>query len=176
MKILILPGFGNSGPDHWQSRWEQLNNNCMRVNQESWESPICSDWVASLEDAVKSSGPRTTLVAHSLGCLLVAHWAAKTNLKIKAALLVAVPDPKSPEFPTQALGFEPLPVDRLPFKSIVVASTNDPYGGIIYSEKCASNWGSDLVNIGEMGHINGDSGLGDWPQGQKLLQQLEGLI
>ncbi|QEW08542.1 alpha/beta hydrolase [Nitrincola iocasae] len=174
--MLILPGFGNSGPDHWQSRWEQLNKNCMRVNQERWESPICSDWVASLEDAVKSSGPRTTLVAHSLGCLLVAHWAAKTNLKINAALLVAVPNPQSPAFPTQAFGFEPLPVDRLPFKSIVVASTNDPYGGIIYSEECASNWGSDLVNIGEAGHINGDSGLGDWPEGQTLLRQLEGLI
>ena len=173
MKVLILPGIGNSGPDHWQSHWEQLNENYIRVNQLNWDNPNCSEWCASLEESVKSAGPDTILVAHSLACLLVAHWAAETHLKIKAALLVAVPNPKNPVFPTQAVGFEALPMHRLPFESIVIASTNDPYGGIRYSEECASLWGSDIVNIGDAGHINSSSGLGAWPEGHKILQQLQ---
>ena len=96
-----------------------------------------------------------------------------TNLKIKAALLVAVPNPQNPIFPTQAVGFEALPMRRLPFESIVIASTNDPYGGIRYSKKCALIWGSDIVNIGDAGHINSSSGLGAWPEGHKILQQLQ---
>lgn len=173
MKVLMLPGIGNSGPEHWQTRWEQINNNYIRVNQLSWDNPNCSEWIESLEESVRSAGPSTILVAHSLACLLVAHWAAKTNLQIKAALLVAVPNPKNPIFPTQAAGFEPLPIQSLPFKSIVVASSNDPYGGISYAEECASIWGSDLVNIGGAGHINSSSGLGAWPEGHKLLQKLQ---
>ena len=172
MKVLILPGIGNSGADHWQSYWEQLNGSYTRVNQLDWDNPKCSDWVVSLEEHVKNSGINTVLVAHSLACLLVAHWAAQTNLKIKAALLVAVPNPKNPIFPTQATGFEPLPMQRLPFKSTVIASTNDPYGGISYAEQCAAIWGSDLVNLGDAGHINSSSGLGAWPEGHKFLREI----
>jgi len=173
MKVLILPGIGNSGPDHWQTHWELLNRNYTRVNQPNWDNPDCSEWCAALENKVKSSGPNTILVAHSLACLLVAHWAAKTHLKINAALLVAVPNPKAPLFPTQAIGFEALPMQRLPFKSIVIASTSDPYGDIRYSEECASIWGSEIVNIGDAGHINSTSGLGAWPEGHKILQKLQ---
>ena len=173
MKVLILPGIGNSGPEHWQSHWEQSHGNYTRVNQLSWDNPSCLEWVASLEESVKTSGPNTILVAHSLACLLVAHWAVKTNLEIRAALLVAVPNPKSPIFPTEAVGFAPLPMHRLPFESIIVASTNDQYGGIEFSEKCASAWGSCLINIGEAEHINSSSGLGAWPEGHVFLQQLQ---
>jgi predicted alpha/beta hydrolase family esterase len=173
MNVLILPGIGNSGPEHWQSHWEQANSRYTRVHQADWDNPICADWVAALEDSVNRSGTDTILVAHSLACLLVAHWAAHTKLQIKAALLVAVPNPKGPIFPTQAIGFDPLPVLRLPFKSTVIASTNDPYGGIAYAEECAAIWGSNLVNIGESGHINSASGLSAWPEGHRLLQQLK---
>ena len=173
MNVLILPGIGNSGQDHWQSHWEQANSNYIRVNQSDWDNPSCADWIASLEDSVKRSGADTILVAHSLACLLVAHWAAQTKLQIKAALLVAVPNPKGPIFPTQAIGFDPVPMQRLPFKSTVIASTNDPYGGVAYAEECAAIWGSDLVNIGAAGHINSSSGLGAWPEGHRLLQQLK---
>ena len=175
MKVLILPGIGNSGPDHWQSHWEQMNKSYTRVNQLNWDSPDRSEWCTLLEESVRSAGPDTILVAHSLACLLVVHWAAKTHLKIKAAMLVAVPNPNNPIFPTQAVGFEAFSIPRLPFKSIVIASTNDPYGGIRYSEDCASIWGSDIVNIGEAGHINGSSGLGPWPEGHKILQQLKSI-
>ncbi|HZX16977.1 MAG TPA: alpha/beta fold hydrolase [Pseudomonas sp.] len=173
MNVLILPGIGNSGPEHWQSHWEQANSRYTRVHQADWDNPICADWVAALEDSVKHSGADTILVAHSLACLLVAHWAAQTKLPIKAALLVAVPNPKGPTFPAQAIGFDPVPMQPLPFKSTVIASTNDPYGGVAYAEECAAIWGSDLVNIGEAGHINSSSGLGAWPEGHRLLQQLK---
>lgn len=172
MKVLILPGIGNSGPDHWQSHWEQANRGYSRVEQRDWDSPVCSDWVASLEASVKHHGEETILVAHSLACLLVAHWAAQTELTIKAALLVAVPDPLGPVFPSQATGFAPLPMASLPFKSILIASADDPYGDIAHSEQCAASWGSTLVNIGEAGHINGASGLGAWPAGHEWLQAL----
>lgn len=172
MNVLILPGIGNSGPDHWQSHWEQLYENYTRVNQLSWDKPSCLEWVASLEESVKAAGPNTILVAHSLACLLVSHWAAKTKLAISAALLVAIPNPQSPIFPTQAGSFAQLPMSRLPFKSMIVASTNDPYGDIEFAEKCASAWGSRLVNIGAAGHINSSSGLGAWPEGHIFLQQL----
>ncbi|WP_347505543.1 RBBP9/YdeN family alpha/beta hydrolase [Pseudomonas anguilliseptica] len=173
MNVLILPGIGNSGQDHWQSHWEQTNSNYSRVNQSDWDNPSCADWIASLEDSVKRSGTDTILVAHSLACLLVSHWAAQTKLQIKAALLVAVPNPKGPAFPTQTIGFDPVPMQRLPFKSKVIASTNDPYGGVAYAEECAAIWGSNLVNIGAAGHINSASGLGTWPEGYRLLQQLK---
>lgn len=172
MKVLVLPGIGNSGADHWQSHWEKENRNYIRVNQDNWNSPHCVDWVASLEKSVKAAGTDTILVAHSMACLLVAHWAAQTSLPIKAALLVAIPSPQSPIFPVQATGFEPVPMQCLPFKSTVIASTDDPYGGIVYAEQCAMAWGSKLVNIGEAGHINNLSGLGRWPEGYELLQAL----
>lgn len=173
MNVLILPGIGNSGPDHWQSHWQQLNTHYVRVNQLDWDNPNCSDWLIALEEGVNSAGPNTVLVAHSLACLLVAQWAARTTLQIKAALLVAVPNPASAIFPVQAVGFSPVPTQPLPFKSTVIASTDDPYGGIAYAEECASYWGSTLVNIGEAGHINSASGLGAWHAGHELLQSIQ---
>jgi predicted alpha/beta hydrolase family esterase len=171
MNILMLPGFANSGPLHWQSLWEKANTNYLRVNQADWQNPNCSHWLAALEESVKAAGPNTILVAHSLGCLLVAHWAATTQLRIKAAMLVAVPNPASPLFPAQITGFTPVPMQRLPFNSIVVASSDDPYAQITYVEACAAAWGSALINIGAAGHINAASGLGAWAEGQRLLQQ-----
>ncbi|MGH8603057.1 MAG: RBBP9/YdeN family alpha/beta hydrolase [Gammaproteobacteria bacterium] len=172
MKVLILPGIGNSGPDHWQTHWEKLHPEYTRVIQDDWNNPECAKWLTCLEKAVSLSGPDTVVIAHSLACLLVAHWATSTHLRIKAALLVAVPNPIAPSFPTQAVGFSPLPNQPLPFQSTVVASSNDPYGNLAHAEQCAAVWGSNLVNIGEAGHINAASGLGAWHDGHKLLQQL----
>jgi len=171
-QVLLLPGFLNSGPAHWQSRWEDGHPAFRRVMQRDWERPVCADWRAGLERAVRESGPDTVLVAHSLGCLLVPHWAAHTSLRIRAALLVAVPDPAGAGFPPQATGFHGSPQGRLPFRSIVVASTDDPYGSLEFSQRCASGWGSRFVCIGAAGHINADSGLGDWEEGYRLLEGL----
>jgi len=171
-KILMLPGCGDSGPMHWQSRWEAENPSFLRVAQDDWTRPVCKDWRARLEDAVAQIGPETVLVAHSLGCLLVAHWAASTHQRIKAALLVAVPDPAAPEFPSAAIGFARPPMQPLPFRSLIVASSDDPYADLGYARDCATAWGSELVAIGAAGHINALSGLGRWSKGFELLRHL----
>lgn len=171
--FLILPGYQNSLEGHWQTRWESLLPNCQRVMQRDWDNPDCDEWVAELERAVAAAGENTVLVAHSMGCLLTAHWAAQTTLKIKGALLVAVPDPNGTNFPATATGFAETPQNPLPFSSMVVASTNDPYGRLEFAAHCAQVWGSQFNTIGERGHINGDSGLADWPEGLGWLKSFE---
>ena len=170
--FLVLPGIGNSGPKHWQTLWEQSRSGFQRIDQRDWDHPVRTEWVDALEKAVVAAGPEIILVAHSLACLVVAHWAATTRQKIKAALLVAVPDPTSPSFPKEAIGFAPVPLQKFPFPSAMVVSEDDPYGSMEYAERCSLAWGSRLVDIGAAGHINGSSNLGSWPDGFSLLQTL----
>ena len=171
-QVLILPGRGDSDGQHWQSRWERSHPQYRRVVQDEWDRPVRALWQARLEAAVAACGPDTVLVAHSLGCLLAVHWAATSSRRVKAALLVGVPDPARASFPPEVVGFAPVPLRPLPFASIVVASTDDPYGGWRYASECAAAWGSRLVSAGAAGHINSASGLGDWPEGFALLQEL----
>jgi len=169
---LILPGMGNSGPEHWQTLWERANPSFARVQQRDWNHPDCDEWRAVLEESVARAGADVVLIAHSMACALVAHWAAKTTLQIKGALLVAPADPDGPNFPRDAVGFSPVPRRPLRFPSIVVASTDDPYAGPEYARSIAEAWGSRFVSIGPRGHINSESGLGDWPEGFSLFQEL----
>lgn len=169
--IFILPGIGNSGDGHWQTRWQEQLPRTQRVEQQDWDHPVCDVWVAALEAAVRGSERPVVLVAHSLACLQLAHWAASTRCRVRGALLVAVPDPEGAAFPSEAIGFSPLPLRRFAFPSIVVASSNDPYGSIDHARRCADAWGSRLVEIGMAGHINAGSGLGDWAQGRQLLAE-----
>jgi predicted alpha/beta hydrolase family esterase len=170
--VLVFPGIGNSGPLHWQSLWEQSNPEFVRISQRDWDNPICEEWACALEDTIRRIDSPVVIAAHSLACLAVAHWAAKAHSPIRAALLAAVPDPAGPGFPAEAIGFAPLPLQHFSFPSIVVASTDDPYGSPAHAQACAAAWGSRLVNIGAAGHINASSGLGQWPEGYALLQQL----
>lgn len=172
--VLTFPGIGNSGPQHWQSLWEQSNPAFVRISQRDWDKPVRDEWVAVLEGSIQHLGSSVVIVAHSLACLTVAHWAAKSHSPIKAALLVAPPNPDGPSFPAEAVGFSPLPMQQFSFPSIVVASTDDPYSSLAHAQMCASAWGSRLVTIGAAGHINGSSGLGQWHDGYELLQQLCG--
>jgi uncharacterized protein len=169
---LILPGIGNSDHAHWQTLWEAANPQFVRVQQRDWHKPVCYEWVDVLEHAVAAMGECPILVAHSLGCLCLAHWAGGTTLSIKGALLVAPPDPEEPCFPSEAIGFFPVPLRLFGFPSIVVASSNDPYGSLEFARACASGWGSRFINIGPAGHINSASGLTYWAEGFKLYQQL----
>ena len=150
------------------------NDLFVRVQQHEWNQPICDDWVDTLEKYVMESNNSQVLIAHSLGCLLVAHWAAKTTLnhKVKGALLVAPPDPNDINFPKELARFAALPAEKLPFSSIVVASTDDPYASIDFSIACASMWGSMFLNLGNAGHINSSSGFGEWQEGYALFNQL----
>jgi hypothetical protein len=169
---LIIPGIGNSDHAHWQTLWESANPGFVRVRQRDWNNPVCSEWVNVLEQAVAEMGESPVLVAHSLGCLCVAHWAARTTFKIRGAMLVAPPDPEAAGFPSEAIGFSPVPLHPFAFPSIVVASSNDPYGSLAFARSCAKAWGSRFVNIGPVGHINSESGFGNWPVGWALYQEL----
>lgn len=170
--VLILPGIGNSGPEHWQTYWEKSNPAFQRIEQRDWDHPVCREWQAALEHSVARLGANVVLVAHSLGSALVAHWAAATKLKIKGALLVAPPDPEGPDFPKEITGFAPLPLKTFAFPSILVASTNDPYATFEFAKSCASAWGSRFIDAGPIGHINANSGLGEWHEGFALFRQL----
>ena len=169
--VLILPGFGNSGPHHWQTLWGLHHPDWQRVELGHWDSPVCDDWVRRLEAAVKACSAPPILVAHSLACLLVAHWAKRSTLALNGAFLVAVPDPQSECFPVAARGFESVPMEPFAFRSLVVASANDSFGSLAHAKDCATVWGSSFVDIGQAGHINADSGHGAWAEGYELLQQ-----
>ena len=170
--FLVLPGWLSSGPAHWQSLWEVDDPAFVRVHQCVWDAPERDEWVATLDDAVRGAGPSAVLVAHSMGCLTVAHWAAATELTIRGALLVAVPDPAGPQFPAAARGFASVPMGRLPFATTVVVSDDDPYASAAFSSDCARAWGARIVSVGARGHINGESGLGRWPEGRALVADL----
>ena len=155
----------------------------MRVEQHDWMRPLRGDWTARLEEmlldhAQHNSGPNPqpcVLVAHSLGCLLVAAWAAhsrNTHL-VKAALLVAPGDAAREELRSALTSWAPVTMQRLPFKSILLGSQNDPYCSLERAQAFASAWGAEFINYGAAGHINGESGLGDWPQGHEILMRLK---
>ena len=175
--VMVLPGFMNSGAGHWQTRWETLHAGFERVQMPDWSHPVRDTWCRTLEAAVVASAPPVAFAAHSLGCLTVAFWAAQyasagSLAKVAGALLVAVPDPAGNAFPQDASDFAPVPLAALPFPSVVVASTDDPYGGIPFSRECAAAWGSRWREIGARGHINADSGLSDWKEGRQWLASL----
>lgn len=174
-RILLLPGWLNSGADHWQSRWEALHGD-RRVEQADWDWPRRGDWMARLDDVLLEETHPAVLVAHSLGCQLVAAWSAHSRLAggVRAALLVAPPDTERDDMPPNLFNWRPIVRSRLPFPSVVVTSSDDPYASPTRAAQMAADWGSDMMGIGARGHINGDSGLGDWPEGRALLDTLIG--
>ena len=171
--ILLLPGWHNSGPDHWQSRWETLYGD-QRVVQHDWEQPLRGDWLARLEDVLLEQTGPSILVAHSLGCMLVAAWAAHSRnwARVSAALLVAPGDPAQDKLRAALKSWMPVPEQRLPFPSLLLGSQDDPYCSLARAQQFASQWGAQWIDYGACGHINGDSGLGDWPEGRALLARL----
>lgn len=171
--VLILPGWQNSGPAHWQSLWEHKHG-YFRVEQHDWMNPLRGDWIARLEDVVLSRDEPAVLVAHSMGCILTAAWAAisKNTHRVRGALLVAPADLEREELREQLPGWSPIELARLPFASVLLASRNDPYCALERARLFAHCWGSQFMNYGDCGHINGDSGLGSWPEGHVLLQDL----
>jgi hypothetical protein len=172
--VLILPGYADSGPEHWQSHWERVDPACRRVVQDDWLQPRLADWLATLERAVAACAGPPVLAAHSLGCALVAHWAARGGARVRGALLVAPADVDAPEMPREIRSFRPLPLVALPFPSIVVASTDDAFVSLERATAFARAWGSRLVTLAGAGHLNADSGHGPWPEGRRLLAELTG--
>ena len=173
---LTVPGITNSSEDHWQSRWErEYPDKFRRIEQAEWNAPKVEDWIARIESDVQKFGPETVvLIAHSLGCVATAHWAVLFGTKIAGALLVAPSDCETEKYRCSfdSKGFDPVPLGRLPFPSIVVASTNDEWVTIERAKHYADAWGSEFVNVGEKGHINPGSGFGAWDEGLELLKRL----
>ena len=172
--VLILPGWQNSGPAHWQSRWEALHG-YRRVDQHDWMAPRRGDWSARLEEVLLGCDEPAVLVAHSLGCLLTAAWAAhsRNTHRVKAALLVAPGDAERDDLQPVLPSWSPVVMRRLPFPSVLVGSRNDPYCTFERAQAMARAWGSRFIDLGDAGHINADSGLGDWPQGHAWLDELK---
>jgi len=172
-RFLLLPGWLDSGPSHWQSRWEALHG-CERVHQDDWVWPRRGDWMARLDEVLQASERPAVLIAHSLGCHLSAAWAAHSqhSARVRAALLVAPPDTERDDMPPNLFNWRPIVRARLPFASLAVVSSDDPYCAPRSAENMARDWGSAITPIGPRGHINGDSGLGDWPEGWALLQSM----
>lgn len=173
--ILIVPGWSASGPDHWQSRWERTLKTARRVEQENWVAPEREAWVGRIiETAVESTRP-VVLVAHSLGVAAVVHMAQRIPKGfVSGAFLVAPadvdnaaawPGSESLALDGEGSGFAPLPLDPLPFPSVLVASSSDPYCSMARATALATAWGATLVEAGDAGHINGASGHGPWPEG-----------
>ena len=168
-QVLNLPGLNGSGQAHWQTLWEKENPAIRRVETQNWDHPQKDLWVKNLETAVASfPDGRVVLIAHSLGCLQVAHWAQSSSLKIKGAFRVAPPNADRPDFPEAALSFRGFSRRKFPFSSMLVASSNDPYCALDYAQELARDWGSEFVNVGAKKHINALSQLGNWPQGFEL--------
>lgn len=165
-EILFVPGLGNSGPEHWQTRWQGRLSTARRVHQADWDRPAREPWVESVADAVNAAERPVVLVAHSLGVSAAILAVPAYRQKVAGAFFVAPPDVTDPNAePASILGFGPYPEMPLPFPSMTVASRNDPYCSFAEAERLAAAWGSLLVDAGEIGHINAGSGHGPWPEG-----------
>ncbi|MGR4868485.1 RBBP9/YdeN family alpha/beta hydrolase [Variovorax sp. LARHSF232] len=175
-QVLLLPGWQNSDPEHWQSRWETLYGD-KRVEQHDWMRPLRGDWQVQLEEAVLATDRPVVLVAHSLGCVLAAAWAlhSRHTHKVRGALLVAPADLERDDLRQLIPGWSPIGRQRLPFAAHVVASSNDPYSDFARSRHLAADWGARFSDVGPLGHINAESGLGNWPEGRRWLQELQQL-
>lgn len=165
--ILIVPGWTNSGPDHWQSRWQRKLPTARRVEQVDWETPMLGDWVGRIIEAVAKATRPAVIVAHSCGVSAAVHAAGKLPPgMVEGAFLVAAPDLEANDiWPAAGGGFAPVPSQALPFPSVLVASSSDPYCTLPRAREFALAWGSTLIEAGDAGHINTLSGHGPWPEG-----------
>jgi uncharacterized protein len=171
VEILIIPGWTNAGPEHWQSRWAKGLKTARRVEQADWDTPQIADWVANIVAAVEAATRPVLLVAHSCGVSAVVH--AAPLLKpgvVVGAFLVAAPDlDNSDIWPVIHGGFAPVPTHRLPFSTLLIASATDPYCTLARATTFAADWGATLVDAGDVGHMNPESGHGPWPDGAMRL-------
>lgn len=170
--VFNLPGLYNSGPQHWQTYWEN-EYGFNRIEQNNWDEAVCDDWINTVENAIKPfPEEQIILIGHSLACCTIVKWAEKFKHSIKGALLVAPSDTEAPNYPEGTTGFKPMPSYKLHFPSIVITSSNDEYVSLDRAKYFANNWGSELVILGNLGHINSASKLGKWSEGYQCLKKL----
>jgi serine hydrolase len=174
---VIIPGIDGSDERHWQSLWEcQWGASAVRITPASWSMPDLQDWVAAVQAAYEIASEcdgQVALVAHSLGCWAAAQWLERARPDGVTAFFVAPPDTQGPAFPRQAAStFLGLSARPLPCRSLMVAGDDDPYCDATTSASFAHGWQAQQHLVGGHGHINADSGLGDWPAGRELLRTL----
>ncbi len=173
--LIIVPGLGDSGPEHWQTLW-QHKFGAGRVRHDDPENPVPDVWAARLHEVIEATPGELVLVAHSAGVATVAHWARLFGGedRVRGALLVAPADPRQPgmaDLHPALLALAPLPLEALPFPALLVYSENDPYCTPERAEALAEAWGASAVSAGEAGHINVNSGHGEWLDGEILLSE-----
>ncbi|MFD2644035.1 alpha/beta hydrolase [Pseudomonas japonica] len=177
IRYLIVPGWQGSPEQHWQSHWHRTLPNSARVEQADWLTPTRGDWVAALEEAIAADAAPVILIAHSLGCITVAHWAAQASpallRRVRGALLVAPADVERPACSPALRNFAPIPMNLLPFPSQVVTSDNDPAVSTPRAMQLARAWGAEAGVLGGAGHINVKSGHQRWEQGFAYLYRLQ---
>jgi len=177
IRYLIVPGWQGSSDDHWQTHWQNSLPNSARVEQADWLTPRHEDWIAALAEAIAADSTPVILIAHSLGCITVAHWAqrAPQNLlsQVRGALLVAPADVERPACAPALRNFAPIPDQTLPFASQVVSSDNDPAVSAPRAMELALQWGAEIGIISGAGHINVKSGHHRWEQGFAYLYRLQ---
>ncbi|GAA4331702.1 alpha/beta hydrolase [Pigmentiphaga soli] len=172
LQPIIVPGWRNSGPEHWQSQWEASLPRAVRVAQRDWEAPSRDEWVAALAAAIDAANRPALLIAHSLGCMAVCHLPLPVCEKVAGAMLVAPADVERPGAPDRLRSFAPVTMRSLPFQSVVVASSNDPYCSTGRARAFAHAWNSRFELLDDAGHINAESGYGPWPEGLRMLAAL----
>lgn len=170
--IVIVPGYGGSGPLHWQTRWQSKLSTARRIEQADWLSLEPEGWSRAVADAVNAAERPVILVAHSLGIPSLINARTAFRAPIAGAFLVAPPDLADPKLRPRALaGFGPYSRDPLPFPSVTVGSRTDPYCGLEVAEDLAAGWGSLFIDAGDAGHIDTDAGYGPWPEGSMVFAQ-----
>ncbi len=177
VRYLIVPGWHGSPAEHWQTHWQQVLANCTRVEQSDWALPERKAWVEQLEQQIAADPRPVMLIAHSLGCVTVAHWAAQASAallsRVRGALLVAPADVERRDCPAPLRNFAPLPSSNLPFASLLIGSSNDHAATAQRARAFAQAWGSGAVILPNAGHINVQSGHQRWEQGFAWLYQLQ---
>lgn len=180
IRYLILPGWQGSPDEHWQSHWQRTLPNASRVEQADWDLPERDAWVAALERAIDAERTSVILIAHSLGCVTVAHWARQADpdvlRRVRGALLVAPADVERPGCPEPLQGFAPIPRAALPFPTLLVGSDNDHAASTPRALELARQWGAEPAILAGAGHINVKSGHHFWEQGFAYLYRLQGRI
>jgi serine hydrolase len=177
--VVFVPGLRDHVDDHWQTLLAARLPRTASVPRLGRHVLSCAAWVDALENTLACIEGPVYLAAHSAGAMIVAQWARHHHRPIAGALLATPPDLGAPlpaPYPSletfAANGWLPVPRTRMPFRSIVAASRNDPIGDFDRVAAIASGWGSTLYDAGRVGHLNGASGFGEWPQAVELLQWL----
>ena len=170
--VLSVPGYTGAGPEHWLTHWERMASpELVRVEQRDWEDCDPEEWAKRLDEVINSCSQPPYFVAHSLGCLTVVEWAKRYESTAVGAILVAPPDVNAMTCIREITTFRPIPISKLQFPTLVIASDNDPHCSLERAQQISSAWGADFLSIGSAGHIATSDGFGAWPEGHNLLRE-----